>query len=555
MGDGADLADDNIPIKVNNSTISGAFTNTAYQAASFMFYGSAWHLIDPNAGLGNMATLDSPLGIANGGTGATTAAAARTAIGALGQTVTGNILLQDTSTVAGTGTAMISATRGTRSSNINKPVLAIGMNANSQSDSSGFGTNTMLFGGHGVVLGAGENYYGSWMDSISTSCVDNIILYSDNNVIVKTGIDKQYTNGSGASLSYAKTWTFEANGNLTAGAEGQLVIADNVAWFGTSTTAGGTATKVVTCPGFRLHKGAQITVNFTNSNTVSNPSLNVNGTGAKPILSNYGATTLGSGFFSNNATITPITRACLSANIPVTFYYNETGYVPVEGRVANLQNSGFVTYTDVNAIWHAQAGSTGMTTYYGRCSTASTTAAKVITCPEFTSYPKNDFCIVVKFDNNNSSSSPTFNVNSTGAKSVVGVAGLANNLATGITAGNVNVYRYSVALDKFILARKVYHVTYGKNFYCTCETAAATTAKVNTDSTHIRVFYLTTGTIVTVNFTVANSATNPTLNINGTGAKPIYKGSTRLTKATLIKGIYTLQYDGTNYIVISEMAT
>lgn len=55
------------------------------------------------------------------------------------------------------------------------------------------------------------------------------------------------------------------------------------ATYGTCSTAASTKAKTVNLDNFTLFKGAQITVHFSNSNSVSAPTLNVNGTGAKPI--------------------------------------------------------------------------------------------------------------------------------------------------------------------------------------------------------------------------------------------------------------------------------
>lgn len=54
-------------------------------------------------------------------------------------------------------------------------------------------------------------------------------------------------------------------------------------YFGTCSTAEATQAKVVACSGFKLKTGARIAVQFTYSNTASQPTLNVNGTGAKYI--------------------------------------------------------------------------------------------------------------------------------------------------------------------------------------------------------------------------------------------------------------------------------
>lgn len=54
-------------------------------------------------------------------------------------------------------------------------------------------------------------------------------------------------------------------------------------WYGTSSTAASTTAKVVSCADFELTTGATIAVRFTNTNTASAPTLNVNSTGAVAI--------------------------------------------------------------------------------------------------------------------------------------------------------------------------------------------------------------------------------------------------------------------------------
>ena len=57
----------------------------------------------------------------------------------------------------------------------------------------------------------------------------------------------------------------------------------------TCSTAAGTAAKVATLENFTLSVGAAVKVKFTNTNTATNPTLNVNETGAKYIYTNTGA--------------------------------------------------------------------------------------------------------------------------------------------------------------------------------------------------------------------------------------------------------------------------
>ena len=76
----------------------------------------------------------------------------------------------------------------------------------------------------------------------------------------------------------------------------------NITHFGSCSTAAGTAAKVVSCPGFVLTTGSVITVKFTVNNTASNPTLNVNNTGAKAIQ--YRGNAMVSGYLGNNSVYT-----------------------------------------------------------------------------------------------------------------------------------------------------------------------------------------------------------------------------------------------------------
>lgn len=88
--------------------------------------------------------------------------------------------------------------------------------------------------------------------------------------------------------------------------------------------------------------------------------------------------------------------------------------------------------------------------------------------------------------------------------------------------------------------------------YGTCSTAAATAAK----TVSLTGFTLATGAIVTVKFTVTNTATSPTLNVNGTGAKAIqYRGAAISAGYLAANRVYTFIYDGTNYQLIGDINT
>ena len=88
--------------------------------------------------------------------------------------------------------------------------------------------------------------------------------------------------------------------------------------------------------------------------------------------------------------------------------------------------------------------------------------------------------------------------------------------------------------------------------YGTCSTAAATQAKIVNCSG----FALITGSEITVKFTVTNTASNPTLNVNGTGNKAIkYRGSNITAGYLAANRTYTFRYDGTNYDLVGDINT
>lgn len=71
----------------------------------------------------------------------------------------------------------------------------------------------------------------------------------------------------------------------------------DVAYHALCSTAAGTTVKTVDLPNFKYTEGAVISVRFTNGNTVSSPSLSINGSTAVPIF--YGYTNAGSTQFTS----------------------------------------------------------------------------------------------------------------------------------------------------------------------------------------------------------------------------------------------------------------
>ena len=88
--------------------------------------------------------------------------------------------------------------------------------------------------------------------------------------------------------------------------------------------------------------------------------------------------------------------------------------------------------------------------------------------------------------------------------------------------------------------------------YGTCDTVASTAAKTVSLSN----YSLVTGSRIVVKFTVTNTAANPTLNVNNTGAKPIvYRGSAISAGYLAANRVYEFVYDGMNWNLMGDLDT
>jgi hypothetical protein len=146
---------------------------------------------------------------------------------------------------------------------------------------------------------------------------------------------------SGDTLTYTKGSTFSLSNHThdaaTSSAAGFLSAADKKkldavsGYYGTCSTAKGTAAKVVTCSDFVLATGAVIYVKFTNANDYNGTAtLNVNGTGAKDIA---------------RVGTTKTTRYYWSAGEVVGFVYDGTNYMIIERGTASTTYYGVTKLT------------------------------------------------------------------------------------------------------------------------------------------------------------------------------------------------------------------
>jgi hypothetical protein len=182
-------------------------------------------------------------------------------------------------------------------------------------------------------------------------------------------------------------------------------------YYGVCSTAAATAAKEVDIAGFELVEGAMVIVKFTNSNSASsdiNPTLNVSGTGAKPIR-RYGTTSVSSGTTT-------------------------TGWVAGAVQVFVYDGASWIRdYWNNTTYSNASLGQG-----YGTCSTAAATVAKTMSLSSYSLTAGG--VVAVKFTNAVPAGA-TLNINSKGAKAIY-YKGAA---ITGdvIKAGDVATFIYS----------------------------------------------------------------------------------------------------------------
>lgn len=147
------------------------------------------------------------------------------------------------------------------------------------------------------------------------------------------------SNVSLSSLSSGQVLTYNGSewvNQTPSGGGGDL---SQVNWYGTSSIAAVTAAKTVTCSGYTLATGEIVAVRFSNANTASNATLNVNSTGAKSIRYKNAATT------GNE----------WEAGDTVTFLYDGTYY-----RLISIDKvgSGGGAARDYSKIWYINSSGT-----------------------------------------------------------------------------------------------------------------------------------------------------------------------------------------------------
>ena len=328
----------------------------------------------------------------------------------------------------------------------------------------------------------------------------------------------------------------------------------NIHRYGACSTAAATAAKAVTLSDsmtFTLATGASVFVKFTNSNTVENPTLNVNSTGAKSIKV-YGTTAPGTS-----------AKTSWQAGSVVHLVYDGTYW-----QMVNWLNDD-TTYSNAS-----------LGQGYCTCSTPEATAAKVVTWSNYALATGG--IVAVKFTYGLCANA-TLNINSKGAKNIF-IKGAAVTATTckNVLAGDIAYFIYDGTQYQFLgtdrtrasvdydstnkkITKTIDGVTtdvvtiadiksdlaiknaeYGQG-YGTCATAAATTTKAVTLSNYVK----TEGGIVAVKFDYAVPS-GALLNINSKGADPIYYSGAAITGEIIQAGdIATFIYSSSKYILLS----
>ena len=239
-------------------------------------------------------------------------------------------------------------------------------------------------------IATGANKYTHPTHTSKTSGFYKITVDSQGHVSAATAVEKTDITDLGIP---AQDTTYDEATTTTSGlmsaTDKTKIGVTNVA-YGTCTTAAGTAAKVVTISGndnWELTTGSLIVVKFSYTNTASNPTLNVNGTGAKSVV--YGTSTI--------TTSNPSYAGYKDRYIE--YMYNGTAYV-------------FIGWSyDTNSTYSNASLGQG----YGTCSTAETTLAKVVSLSSYALTTGG--VIAVKFTNAVPANS-TMNINSKGAKAI-----------------------------------------------------------------------------------------------------------------------------------------
>lgn len=177
------------------------------------------------------------------------------------------------------------------------------------------------------------------MASAINQSATNITTSVSQTYATQTSLNTTNTNVTNAANAASAAQTTANTANSTANTANTTAnTANNKATYayGICVTLAETAAKFVTLDNFLLFTGATVSVKFTYTNSVANPTLNVNSTGAKAIYANGSAMTADS----------PYNWMPLSTQ---SFVYNGTQWELVDTSTANKLSSNYSTTVQMNS--------------------------------------------------------------------------------------------------------------------------------------------------------------------------------------------------------------
>lgn len=158
----------------------------------------------------------------------------------------------------------------------------------------------------------------------------------------------KYTNGSSVeSAPVCISGSKGENGTPgTPGINGKML-------YGTCSTSATTAAKVATVDGFSPYPGVTVSIKFTNPNTATSPTLNVNGSGPKPILVNG----INYAYWDRGASVNFVYDGTNWNTCSIPVYANSAtignpvgGNVHVDGDSIDIRNGSNVLSTFSNSL-------------------------------------------------------------------------------------------------------------------------------------------------------------------------------------------------------------
>ena len=323
-----------------------------------------------------------------------------------------------------------------------------------------------------------------------------------------------------------------------------------------TSTAAKEATTIDLSDPFVLTKGNRVIVKFKYANTAEKPTLNINGTGDKAIYykgKNYfPINTLYTCCFVYDGTSFQVVGGIDEGMVTNTV--NNTTKAYITGTTSNSTNTGTQVFDtgvyleDTAGNFHADGTINGLVPF-AKCSTAANEVAKVITV-NGTFKKTTGARAIVTFNYTNTAEKPTLNVNGTGASAIYYRDAYIGTNA--LVANRMYMFMYDGSSYEVIGDIDTSNIPYG-----TCSTAAATADKVVSVAPGFITSYSTTfsnyGFLVMIAFSNTNTAENITLNINNTGAFPIYYRGSAIPTDYLIKGkVYMFVLRSSKYELIGS---